>query len=147
MPPKGAFSKMPPKGAAKGPPKNETLPDIFTCFQKHLRCLGFRLVASAGGERCRGRKMEVEVDGVGKGRRKGRKREGKDGRGARREAHGWGRGWGGNRWRGARREAWVGTRRWRGARRKAHGWGRGWGGKMEGSEAGGARVGTGLGRE
>ena len=36
----------------------------------------------------------------------------------------------------------AGEGRWRGARREAHGWGRGWGGKMEGSEMGGAWVGT-----
>ena len=67
-------------------------------------------------------------DGCGGGRGWEGKKEGKEGRGARREAHGAGEG------------------RWRGARREAHGWGRGWGGKMgerDGRRTGGDGAGEG----
>ena len=112
--------------------------------QKHLRCLGSRLVASAGGERGKayvvgderwrwrwtGLGREEGREGRGRGRKGGEGREGKEGRGARREAHGWGRGWGGNRWRGARRQG--------------QGWGREDGGErdercIDGDGAGGGK--------
>ena len=105
--------------------------------QKHLRCLGSRLVASAAEERDKRRWTGLgREDG---GERNGR-RMGEDGagegrwRGARREVHGWGRGWGG-KMEGSETEA----RGW-GRGREAHGWGRGWGGKMEGSETGGGEL-------
>ena len=112
------------------------------------------------------------MDGVAKGRGKGRKREGgrkggegregKEGRGRKggerdgRRTGGDGVGEGidggerdgrrmggdgkmeGSETGGARVGTWGGNR-WRGARREAHGWGHGGGGKMEGSETGGCR--------
>ena len=113
------------------------------------------------------RKSETKhaLSGTEDGCRGGRgwegKREGKEGRGARREAHGWGRSETGCEWVGAGREDGgerdgrrmgrevygdgAGEGRWRGARREAHGWGRGLGG----SKTGGAwlGLGRGLGRE
>ena len=79
-------------------------PSLLISFsQKHLRCLGSRLVASAGGERGKayvvgdgrwrwrwtGLGREEGREGKGRGRKGGEGREGKEGRGARREAHGW----------------------------------------------------------
>ena len=112
---------------------------------------GTRLGREDGGER--DGKMEgsewVGPDGAGRedeGERDGRGVGREDG-GSRREAHGWGRGWGEKMEGSEPGGAWVGERRWRGARWRCMGgdgagegaWmGTGWGGKMEGSEMGGA---------
>ena len=111
--------------------------DVYS--QKHLRRLGSRLVASAAEERDKacvvgdGRWIWV---GTGLGREDGGERDGRrmDGeglregrwRGARREAHGWGRGWGGKMEGSETREDGDGAGR-------------------KGSETGGAWLGTGLG--
>ena len=106
--------------------------------------------------RCQGRKMDVEVDRVGKGRERGRKGG---------EGGAWvGKGLGGKVEGSEAGGAWVGTGlgredggerdgrrmggdgggegRWRGARREVHEWGRGLGREDGGSETG--WVGTGL---
>ena len=95
---------------------------IWNVFsQKHLQCLGSRLVASAAEERD---KACVVGDGRWMWRWTGL---GRDDGGS--ETAGAWLGTGLGREDGGERDG--GGGRWRGARREVHGWGRGWGGKME----------------
>ena len=104
--------------------------------------------------------MDVEVDGVGKERRRGRKGGERDGRrmglgredggerdGRRMGGDGAGEGRWGSETGGARVGMGLGREDGGERGREARGWRRDCRGKMEGSETGGAWVGTGLGRE